>query len=381
MFLISLLFLFSCARPLSWDVVTKSDGPFSYGPPTNIVFQLNSNRAGEDASHTLMFDIREGDLETYRSVVAYSPEFTFNGFLAAGPAGSQVGSYSVDFDFDGNVDFTIPVYSIDDTHAYADRDVLGFFNGIDSTLSYANSHGNHVFTTTLPFGGDGSSQTITGPFSERVTAVINSGILRNPSAQGTYLVTGTFTSVDPDTDGQTNGQGEEPRILNRSWNLVMVSADIPVPDSKQGFPLFAAIADPVVSANLSAARPVGIGSVAQGGSTLSVRVALSRFNGAVDIYGAFIMQSQPDRVNILNPDGTSFTTFALNDIQNALQTGIPPAGADPWLKDVTGSVNARLFDIGTEDVPPGTYEVYLLVTPVGDLAGYYLWSSSFAVAH
>jgi hypothetical protein len=229
---ISVLFLLSCARPLSWKIETKQTGPFSYGPPTNVNFQLSTTTAGESAIHTLTFDIKAGDLETYKTIITYPKEYTFNGFLALGPAGTQIGSYSVDFDFDGSLDFTIPVYSIDNTNAYADRDLNGVFTAsIDSTIVYSNSNGKHVFTTTLPFGGDADPQTVTGPFTERVTAVLNAGILTNPASGGNYTATGVFTSVDPDTDGDDDGQGQSPQVLNFTQDIVITPTSTNNPPS------------------------------------------------------------------------------------------------------------------------------------------------------
>jgi hypothetical protein len=371
----------SCARPLSWDVETKSNGPFTYGPPTNVVFQLSSNRMGTDATHTLMFDIKEGDLETYQAVITYPSEFAFQGFLAVGPPGTQIGSYSVDFDFDGVIDFTIPVYSRDNNNAYADRDLGGTFNSpVDSTLVYSNSNGDHVFTTTLPFGGDGFSQSITGPFTERIIAVINSAIIKNPFMNGAFPAAGVFTSVDPDTDGENNNAGNQPKAINFSQQLVIISSDIPLPTQKQGFPAYLPIVAPLVSSNPSLAKPAGIGSKAQGGDILSVKIALSQFSGAVDIYGAFTASASPGQVNVLNPDGKTFQTFTINQILNALQAGSPPSGAKPYLKNITGSVSAHLFDTSVAGIPKGTYVVYLLVTPAGNLTKHYLWTTSFVVA-
>ncbi|TNF52266.1 hypothetical protein EP227_07635 [bacterium] len=372
--------LISCARPLSWDVETRSNGPFTYGPPTNVVFQLSSNRMGTDAVHTLTFDIKEGDLETYQAVITYPSEFIFQGFLAVGPPGTQIGSYSVDFDFDGFIDFTIPVFSRDNNNAYADRDLSGTFNSpIDSTLVYSNSNGNHVFTTTLPFGGDGFAQSITGPFTERIVAVINSGIIKNPFMNGTFTATGTFTSVDPDTDGQNNNTGDQPKVVNFNQQLVIVSSDIPLPNKKEAFPAYSPIVSPFVNTNPSQAKPAGIGSKAQGGNILSIKIAYSQFNSAVDIYGAFTISASPDRVSVLNPDGKTFQTFTTNQILNTLRTGTPPSGAKPYLKNITGSVSAHLFDISVDAIPKGTYMVYLLVTPAGNLSQHYLWTTSFVV--
>jgi hypothetical protein len=206
---------------MSWDVETAQTGP--YGPPTNVSYQLSSNNTGDKAAHTLKFDIKAGDLETYQAVITFPEQFIFNGFLALGPAGTQIGSYSVDFDFDDVVDFTIPVYAIDNNNAYADRDLNVSFNAsVDSSLVYSDKAENKL-TTTLPFGGDGSQQTITGPFTERVVAFINPGILTNPQSPGTYTVSSLFISVDPDNDGPDNNSGEPPQTLNITRDIVITS--------------------------------------------------------------------------------------------------------------------------------------------------------------
>lgn len=375
-----LLFLLSCARPLSWPVDTDNTGPFIYGPPTNINFQLSSNIPGADAAHTLMFDIKQGDLETYQTAITYPSEFTFNGFLAIGPAGTQIGSYSVDFDFDGIVDFIIPVISIDNNNAFADREPNGTFNNlIDSTLVYSNSSGNHVFTTTLPFGGDGDAQTIKGPFTERITSVINSGILKNPLTAGIYTSTGIFTSVDPDTDGSDNGTGNQPLILNFTQNFVIASEIMAVPTQQQTFPTYSPIASPVFSTDPAQANPISVGSVAEGENAFSVHIGLNQFPSSVDIYGAYISSTDPTTINVLNPDNASFSFFTVNDIINALSTGIAPAGSQPWKANTTGPVGVHLFDIIISTLPSGTYNAYLLVTPAGNLLIYYLWETFFVI--
>lgn len=222
MFFFLLLVIYACARPLSWHVETQQIGPFGY-TAINRNFQLSSTTAGAEAKHTQMFDITMGDMETYQAVITYPSGFTFNGFLALGLAGTQIGSYGVDFEPDGTIDFTIPVYSIDNNNAYADRQPNGTFDSVDSTLAYTNTGGNHVFTITLPNGGDGTASTITGPFTERITAIINSGILTNPATAGTYTATGAFTSVDPDNDNANDNTGTAPTTANFSQDITITS--------------------------------------------------------------------------------------------------------------------------------------------------------------
>ncbi|MBI5676195.1 MAG: hypothetical protein HZC48_10290 [Nitrospirae bacterium] len=165
-------------------------------------------------------------------------------------------------------------------------------------------------------------------------------------------------------------------------NAVIVnsaSALMPVPTGTQSLS-YDPIESPVLSDDPAQAKPVGIGSVASGGNTLSVHIGLNQFSGPVDIYGAFTVSADPVHVNILNPNGTSFTSFTISEIMNALSTGVPPAGANPWRSNVDESINEDLFDMPVSSIPAGSYTVYLLVTPAGSLSSYYLWKTSFAIS-
>ena len=158
-----------------------------------------------------------------------------------------------------------------------------------------------------------------------------------------------------------------------------VYADIiPLPNSRQGFS-YSPVETPVFSSDPAQAKPVGLGSVAIGGDTLSIQIGLNQFSGPVDIYGAFTVSADPLRVNVLNPNGTSFTSFTISDIMIALATGVPPAGAQPWRTNVTELINEDLFDMPVSSIPAGSYTVYLLVTPAGSLSSYYLWITSFVI--
>jgi hypothetical protein len=152
--------------------------------------------------------------------------------LSLGAAGTQVGSYAVDFDFDGDVDFEIPVRSIDDTTAYADRQPDGVFDAVDSSLEYSeDADGRHVFTITLPHGGDGNPGNIVGPFTERLIVTLNEGLFNNPQIPGTYVVRGEFTSVDPDTDNADDGAGEAPLEIGFALEVGITDLDNDPPDA------------------------------------------------------------------------------------------------------------------------------------------------------
>ena len=241
-----------------------------------ITIALVSTLPGQTTTHQIGFDITLGQLETFQAIITYPAAFTFNGFTALGPANTQVATYGVDFDFNGTIDFTIPVRSIDANTAYADRDLNGSFNpAIDSTVAHTVQNGNHVFTITLPFGGDGNQSNIAGPFNERATATLLAGVLTNPATPGCYMLTGNFTSVDPDTGGATDNVGTSPinftssnyvRIGTPAASSTLFASVLPGSRSVQlGTPatLFAT----VINAGAQSATNVGIspnGTVAAG---------------------------------------------------------------------------------------------------------------------
>jgi hypothetical protein len=133
--------------------------------------------------------------------------------------------------------------------------------------------------------------------------------------------------------------------------------------------------------NPNMAKPVGVGSIAQDGWYLAVNIGLFRFSGLIDIYGAYTVSTDPQTVNVLNPNGSSFTSFTMDEIQNALSTGILPVGVQPLKANTKGPIyNINLLgNIPASTLPSGTYTVYLLVTPTGTLGTYYLWITSFII--
>ena len=58
---------------------------------------------------------------------------------------------------------------------------------------------------------------------------------------------------------------------------------------------------------------------------------------------------------------------------------MPVAGFELWMTNVTGPIDANPLTISSADLSPGTYTVYLLVTPSGRLDSYYLGEASFVI--
>jgi hypothetical protein len=113
--------------------------------------------------------------------------------------------------------------------------------------------------------------------------------------------------------------------------------------------------------------PIGVGSVAMGGNTLSVHVATNEFAGPVDMYFALYAPSvDPFNIYMLHPDGS---------LQPA------SSGVEPWMSGVTGVNQDNMFgNIPTSALPKGTYTMGLMVTPAGtNMTTHYLWMTNFTI--
>ncbi|MEO7436921.1 MAG: hypothetical protein ABI080_15705, partial [Candidatus Binatia bacterium] len=201
----------------------KSAGDFeqspafaSFGLPP-FTFDVGLPYAGFSTEHRLVFDMIVGDQQTFHGTVVYAPGFTFHGFTALGPAGTQIGTYGFDMDKDGVVDVTLPLRALDADSAYVDINIDGQATVVDPTIVHAAnvpSPGSHTFQLSLPAGGDMAKKLARVFRAFRIHASLASGIFTNPATPGSYAVTGTFTSVDPDTGDASDGTGQSPITLN-----------------------------------------------------------------------------------------------------------------------------------------------------------------------
>jgi hypothetical protein len=143
--------------------------------------------------------------------------------------------------------------------------------------------------------------------------------------------------------------------------------DLALPISQHFFNVLAT-GDPVLNTDPTQAIPIGIGPVAVGGSILRLKIATAALSGPADIYlGVFMPDIDLVHVYILRPDLTFLSHLE---------------GIFPWKKNVTGPLNETLFRyIPTHQLPPGTYHIYLAITPSGQglTGGYYLWATKFEI--
>jgi len=164
------------------------------------------------------------------------------------------------------------------------------------------------------------------------------------------------------------GDGWNDNPIDNSYRGIIETAEMPtilVPTSQLIF-IYDPIVFPVVSTNPSQAKPIGVGSVAEGGETLSIHIALSKFSGPIDMYFAISAPSiYPDTIFILKSDGNL----------QPLSMGLLP-----WKENTVGPIDKYLFgDIPILSLPPGIYYLYLAVTPAFSLDTYYLWTTYFVI--
>jgi len=147
--------------------------------------------------------------------------------------------------------------------------------------------------------------------------------------------------------------------------VVPIPATIPVPAGGQDFS-YAPTNLPVLNTDPSQAKPMGIGPVAEGGSTLNIIIDIDQFSGPVDIYfGLYLPELDPYNIYLFTSGGTF---QPLSD---------SPA---PWKANITGPIHESLFgSIETSMLLRGNYYLYLLVTPAGSLSNYYLWTTGFSL--
>lgn len=151
-------------------------------------------------------------------------------------------------------------------------------------------------------------------------------------------------------------------LLMLTSTLSAATDEMPLPSGRQSF-VYSQTALPLKSPDPAQAKPIGAGSVASGGSILSLQIELSPLAGAADIYvGASASSIDSNSIYLLKQDNT-FQPLS--------------AGLVPWKTNTAGPVNEALSGgLQTSWLPSGDYYFYLAVTPSGSLNNYYLWTTS-----
>ncbi|HWR90011.1 MAG TPA: hypothetical protein VN260_07110, partial [Dissulfurispiraceae bacterium] len=122
---------------------------------------------------------------------------------------------------------------------------------------------------------------------------------------------------------------------------------------------------PAPGLQAASAKPVGVGTVAGTGGNVTLQVALPQFSGPVDVYFAIHAPFLDPEIFFIRPD---------------LSVAALSSGPAKWKDNVSSPVEESLYgSIPVQSLPPGTYYLYLLITPHDDLGRYILYKTSFVV--
>ena len=206
--------------------VVYPDGPVSVAPratrlaptgtfliPPDAMLAFASTTPNASSAVNASFSFPSNTLEPYQIVFTLPAGFTFKGFTALGPAGTQIATYT--FVTQG---MTVPIRALSHDMAFADILQTGaYVAASDGLIAYDNG----VFRLTLPNGGDNLALSVTPGFGQSVTFQLLAGILMNPATAGAYAVHADFTSVDPDTDGADDGAGTAPSAFSAERSITV----------------------------------------------------------------------------------------------------------------------------------------------------------------
>lgn len=142
---------------------------------------------------------------------------------------------------------------------------------------------------------------------------------------------------------------------------------IPVPEARDCYSISPSD-DYKISKDAAIARPIGLGNCAIGGDNLDLKIGLAEFESKVDVYVALSLPLESsDNIFLLNPDNT-FTSI--------------DQGLVPWKSAFKSQIAETIFEgLSKSLLPYGSYNFYLIVTPVGDrqFNKYYFWQAKLMI--
>ena len=157
---------------------------------------------------------------------------------------------------------------------------------------------------------------------------------------------------------------------------------LPVPTTQQFFE-FSPVASPVLHPDPAQTKPIGIGSVAEGGDIFNLQIGLPDFEGPVDIYCLiYVPQYWPYPVPLDSApyyQSNPLFSFYVLKPDNTFQPLI--RGLIPWKNGLTAPISAEIFGkVPTFFLAQGaSYYMYLFVTPSDSISSYYIWATYFTI--
>lgn len=155
----------------------------------------------------------------------------------------------------------------------------------------------------------------------------------------------------PQMGGGMPGPGQGPQMMTAP--------------TQHAFHRYNAVATPTVSTDPFSAMPIGLGTVSNGGPTLSTRIQLPSFDAPVDVYFmVYALSVDPFTIFYLAPDGASLVPTRT-----------------PWLSGSMGNIDHMPWgDLQASILPKGPYYLAVVVTQAGQTGGpSYTWVTDFTV--
>jgi hypothetical protein len=181
---------------------------------------LSSHASGATARHEVWFAFEAGEPEIHAALLTYPEGFRCEGFEGLGPAGTVVGRYELDVNFDGVAERTSALIARGPDVAWVDLHPDGVFT--EAFEPVLRRRGLAAFELGLPRGGDVGAGTLAATFDGRVRLALFEGLLVNPPLGGAYTVVAETVSVDPDTGGGDDGRGASPETRRFELPLSIV---------------------------------------------------------------------------------------------------------------------------------------------------------------
>ena len=239
-----------------------------------------------------------------------------------------------------------------------------FFPALDPTgqYLYVSNHDSSSVTVV-----DTSSNSVVG----NITVGLGPhGISLDATGSRAYVANEAGNSVSViDTPSRTVittvSVGTTPIAFGNS----LAEPKIPSPRGANVFTPYTHAVIPFRDSDPGKAKPIGMGTIAGVGATLSLSVGANKFSSPMDVYLGLSMPAI-DPANIY-----LFTSAGLKPIS---------AGLLPWKSSVTDISGVVVSDYDALLLPTGAYGFYLRVVPAGTAAAnlsmnYYQWNGSLSV--
>ncbi|HJW29302.1 MAG TPA: DUF3443 family protein, partial [Saprospiraceae bacterium] len=126
--------------------------------------------------------------------------------------------------------------------------------------------------------------------------------------------------------------------------------------------------------------PIGLGEAAIGGEIAALQIGIGLFSEPVDIYfGIYAPPINADHIYVLTPEN-NLHPVSINSLLSNGTLKLSSGTLTPWMTNTLGGINEPVLrQMPVSSLPPGTYSLFLLVTPAGNLNSYYLWSTTARV--